>query len=65
MGSLFSSPKAPEPIIVPPKGEDPRLAEAARKEAERLRRLRGTASTILTGPQGVTATPPTVTKLGE
>ncbi len=65
MGSMFSKPKMPEPIIVPPK-TDPAIAEAARKEAERLRRLRGAASTILTGPGGVTTAPTTVkTKLGE
>jgi hypothetical protein len=60
MSSMFHKEKAPT-ILPPPQKEDESVKEAARKEAEMLRRKKGYASTIVTGPEGVT-TPPTTQK---
>lgn len=56
MAGIFSSSKMPEPIITtpPPSSEDPAIKEAAEREAERIRKKKGVASTIMTGPLGVT-----------
>jgi len=59
MGSIRKQTPTP-PQSLPPVTEDTTaVKEAARLEAERLRSRRGFASTILTGPEGVT-TPATV-----
>lgn len=53
MGSLFSSPKIPEPVLPPPpKVEDEAIPNAAK--AERLRRLRalGKQKSIFAGETG-------------
>lgn len=53
MGSLFSKPSpppAPAPIVT---DDTESVKEAARAEAERMRKRRGMKSTILTGPGGV------------
>ena len=68
MGSIFSKPKIPEPIMPPPAPVvgDTTTKEAAAREAERIRKKRGIASTIKTSEQGI-PTPPNVLKekLGE
>lgn len=61
--------KIPEPVIVSPPSmaeTDTAAKEAATREAELIRKKKGAASTIMTGPSGV-LTPPTVLKekLGE
>ncbi len=56
MGSLFSRSKMP--AITPAVTDDSAaVKEAARLEAERMRKRRGIASTILTGPEGLTTEP--------
>lgn len=52
------SPRLPSPPPPPPEREDPAIAEARAREVVAARRLRGRASQILTGPQGVTAPAP-------
>jgi len=52
--------KAPK-YIPPPKKDDASVEEAARVEAESLRKRRGWRSTVATGPEGVT-TPATTSK---
>jgi len=47
-----SKPKKPEPFVPPPDIEDPAIAEAKRRERERLIKKRGRGASILTGPQG-------------
>ena len=58
MGSMFSKPKIPEPIMAPPPpplpSADTAAQEAAAREAERIRKRKGMASTIKTGPEGLT-----------
>ena len=56
MSALFSSPKTPK-VQMPVTDDDAEVKEAARLEAENLRKRRGMASTILSGPQGVTDQP--------
>lgn len=69
--SFFSSPKAPEPIVVstPPPTAGPAQQDAtaaAQAEATRLRKNRAATGTILTGPQGLTTNAPTTKqRLGE
>ncbi len=59
-------PEETPPPVSPLKESSPEVQEAARKEAERLRRLKGSASTILTSPLGVQGPPTAVKrKLGE
>ena len=72
MAGLFSKPKMPTPIIpsvptVPTPTEiDTAAKEAAAREAERIRKRKGAASTILTSPSGVTIAPTVLKeKLGE
>jgi len=65
MAGLFSKPKYPAVNTTPITSDTPEVAEAARAEAERLRRAKGFRSTIKTGPGGVTDTAPTLrTTLG-
>lgn len=53
MAALFSRPS--KPTVYPSITDDTAaVKEAARREAERLRKRKGLASTIMTGPQGVT-----------
>jgi len=63
MATLFSKPKMPEPIMppAPPAADDTAAKEAAAREAERIRKRKGMASTIKTSEQGIT-TAPTVLK---
>lgn len=66
MGSLFSKPKMPEPIIAPPPptpptSEDTGVKEAAAREAERIRKRKGMIADLKTSPLGLTI-PPTVLK---
>lgn len=65
MASLFSKPKTIEvPVAVTE--EDEEVKAASRAEAERIRKRRGAASNIYTGPEGVMGTATTTkTKLGE
>lgn len=71
MGSIFSTPKVGEPIIVAPppgagEGGYTRAEEAAARETERIRRKRKMAGTVITGPQGLEAPPTTLKeKLGQ
>jgi ribosomal protein S8 len=60
MVSMFHKEKAPA-ITPAPQKSDEQVQEAARREAEMLRRKKGYASTIVTGPEGVT-TPATTQK---
>jgi hypothetical protein len=53
---IFTPPKPPKVRDVVT-DDDAGVKEAARLEAENLRKRRGMASTILTGPSGVTDTP--------
>lgn len=55
MSGLFSVPKVPrpQPIIM---SDSPQVTEAANAEAARMKKKKGAASTILTGPEGVTET---------
>ena len=65
MGSLFSVPKA-QPMARPPKFSDEKVKEAAAREQEAMKRRKGYAASIATGPQGVTNPATTVkTKLGD
>jgi len=48
-----NTPEAPE-ISAPITAETPEVKEAAAAEALRLKKRKGYASTILTGPEGVT-----------
>ena len=57
MAGLFRSPRMPTVATEPITEDDPKVKEAERVEAERLRKRRGMASTIMTGPQGVLGTP--------
>lgn len=53
LGSVFSSPKMPEsPPVLPPVKNDEALKDAARLEAERLRKRKGFKSTWLTAGLG-------------
>ncbi len=54
-------PIAPPPPPVPVAAEDTTAKEAAAREAERIRKRKGAASTIKTSEQGIT-TAPTVLK---
>ncbi len=68
--NVFSKPKMPEPIIAPPPpppaADDMAAKEAAAREAERIRKRKGAASTIMTSPSGVTEAPTVLKqKLGE
>lgn len=58
MGGLFSKPKIPKPPPVPTIDETRQNQDIL----DRIRRRRGRAATILTGPQGDTSTPLTATK---
>ncbi len=51
MSALFGGTKTPPP---PPTIEDPAVDEARREQLLAQRRRRGRASTILTGPGGLT-----------
>lgn len=53
MAGLFSRPKFPVVETAPITSDTPAVAEAARAEADRLRKARGVRSTIVTGPSGV------------
>ena len=55
MAALFSKPKAPYIPPVDTSAEDAAAEEAAKAEADRLRKRKGMRSTILTGAQGVTS----------
>ena len=58
MTALFRSPSAPSVIYKQPVTETTTgVKEAARLEAERMRKRKGFASTILTGPSGLTKDP--------
>ena len=59
--SAVQSGKQKVPEMTPPPKEDESVKEAARREAELMKRRRGYASTIATGPQGV-LTPATTLK---
>lgn len=58
---MGDAPKAPPPPPPPPPPVVEDAAAKAQDEADRLRRRRGIASTILTGPQGA-GTPAVGTK---
>ena len=65
MSSLFHKPDVPElpPVVTE---SDERVKAAARAETMKMKKRRGYASTILTGPEGVTEPASTFkTKLGE
>lgn len=49
---------APPPLAAPVTEDTEAVKEAARREADRLRRRRGFQSTILTGPAGVSGAAP-------
>ena len=49
MGALFGSQEFPKP----PKGDDPAIAEARRREQIAAQNRKGRSSTILTGPSGL------------
>jgi len=52
-------------VVSTPKRDDPKIREAAEMEARSLKAKRGMASTILTGPEGITTSPTTLkTELG-
>ncbi len=60
MSGLFSSPKMPPvitPTVTPPTPDDSAVKEAAARETAALKKRKGAASTILTGPEGLTTTP--------
>lgn len=62
MGSIFSKPKVPEPIVAQTAGPDTAAADAAAKEAAerealRIRKKRGYRSMIATSEQGITEAP--------
>ncbi len=56
-GGLFGPSKSdipsPAPAPAVPSSDDASVVEAASQEAERLRKKRGAASSIATGPQGL------------
>lgn len=54
-GGGSSRPPAPPPVVTQ---NTEAVKEAARLEADRLRKRRGAASTILTGPAGVLGSAP-------
>ena len=58
MAGLFSRPKVPAMIYQPPSQDTAAVQDAARAEAERLRKRKGMRATILTGPQGITEPAP-------
>ncbi len=68
-GIYSATRSTPKPPALPPVTEPPvdtAAQQAAYAEAESLRKRRGAASTILTGPSGVTSTPTTMkTRLGD
>ena len=49
MSALFKTPSFPEP----PKGDDPAIADARRREQQAAKNRAGRSSTILTGPSGL------------
>lgn len=49
---------APPPLVAPVTEDTEAVKEAARREADRLKRRRGFQSTILTGPAGVSGSVP-------
>lgn len=55
--SFLSSKSSAPPLAVPASEEDAAVKEAARREAERLRRRRGFAASVLTSPLGVASQP--------
>jgi hypothetical protein len=54
------APSAPAPAPPPPQQQDPGVVAA--RDAENLRRRQAAGTTILTGPQGVTAPATTAVK---
>ena len=58
MSSMIRDAKSPK-IVQPPQTTDPAVEEAARAEAEALRKRKGWRATMATGAQGVTTTPTT------
>ena len=63
MSALFSSPDIPDPIVPPPV---PTVDEAAQRQqsADRIRKRKGRAATVLTSDQGTSATTGAPTLLG-
>ncbi len=63
--SVYSTMNAPKPPGAPAEVSDTRAEEAAYAQAQALRKRQGGASTILTGPMGVTSPGTTLkTQLG-
>jgi hypothetical protein len=62
MGGIFDSPKLPPPPAPP--APPPTIVEASQRQqqSDMLRRKRGRASTMLSGPTGTTASPTVATK---
>lgn len=57
MGGVFSSPKAPPPVV-PPTLEDPAIAQARANQQAADRKAQGRAATVITGGEGDTTEAP-------
>lgn len=59
MSSLFSSPKSPPPVVIPPAPTitDPSIQAAAQAQQTASAQAAGRASTVLTSGLGDTSTP--------